>query len=429
MTRLRILHVDDTDSDRMLIARMVDRLDVSAELVHAASYEAGLEALCHGDVDACLLDYRLGVHTGLDLLRAARERDCHVPTLILTGIADHEIDIEASRAGAYDFLDKDGLDAGSLERALRYAISQGRVQEVLRRSQESFRALTDALPLAVVVHREGHILYANPAALSQVGVREAEKVVGKRYSELVVPDADPTPGLPPSVSRERRMRRLDGSEYVVELATLDLSFDGQPASLTIAHDITARRHQELETERLMRELAASNAKLLALSTTDDLTGLRNYRSLRYELEQEFRRARRTKQMLSVLMIDIDHFKHYNDRHGHEAGNVVLRGAAEILRTSVREIDTLARYGGEEFCVILPSAGGGEACEVADRLRARIAAEPFAGSREQPKGHMSISVGVAELADSDESPADLLRRADDALYRAKRGGRDRVELAS
>jgi two-component system, cell cycle response regulator len=428
MTRLRILHVDDADSDRVLIARMVDRLDVDADLVHAASYEAGLHALCHGGVDACLLDYRLGVHTGLDLLRAARARDCHVPTLILTGIADRRIDVEASEAGAFDFLDKDGLDARILERALRYAIQQGRVQEVLRRSQESFRALTDALPLAVVVHREGHILYANPAALSQVGVLEADKVVGKHYNELVVPDADPTPDVPASVSRERRMRRLDGSEYVVELATLDLTFDGQPASLTIAHDITARRHHELETDRLLRELAASNAKLLALSTTDDLTGLRNFRSLRAQLEQEFRRARRTNQRLAVLMIDIDHFKHYNDRHGHEAGNVVLRGAAEILRTSVREIDTLARYGGEEFCVILPATGGDEAHAVADRLRARIAAEPFTGTREQPKGHMSISIGVAELSDGDESPADLLRRADDALYRAKRGGRDRVELA-
>jgi diguanylate cyclase (GGDEF)-like protein/PAS domain S-box-containing protein len=428
MTRLRILHVDDTDSDRILIARLVDRLDVSTELVHAASYEVGLEVLCGGDVDACLLDYRLGVRTGIDLLRAARARDCHVPTLILTGVADREVDVAASEAGAFDFLDKDGLDARILERALRYAISQGRVQEVLRRSQESFRALTDALPLAVVVHRQGHILYANPAALSQVGVRDPDEVVGKRYSELVVPDADPSPGLPPSVSRERRMRRRDGTEYVVELSTLDLTFDGQPASLTIAHDITARRHQELETDRLLRELAASNAKLLALSTTDDLTGLRNYRSLRVELEQELRRARRTRQPLSVLMIDIDHFKHYNDRHGHEAGNVVLRGVAEILRTSVREIDTLARYGGEEFCVVLPAAATAEARAVAERLRARIAAEPFAGGREQPAGHLSISVGVAELIESDQSPADLLRRADDALYRAKRGGRDRVEIA-
>jgi diguanylate cyclase (GGDEF)-like protein/PAS domain S-box-containing protein len=428
MTRLRILHVDDTDSDRVLLARLIDRLDVSTELVHASSYEAGLDVLCRGEFDACLLDYRLGVHTGIELLRAARARDCYVPTLVLTGVADRAVDVEASEAGAFEFLAKDGLDPRILERALRYAIAQGRIQDALRRSQESFRALTDALPLAVVVHRQGDILYANPAALAQVGVGEASRVVGKRYSELVVPDSDPAPELPKSVARERRIRRLDGSEYVVELATLDLTFDGQPASLTIAHDITARREHELETERLLRQLAESNAKLLALSTTDELTALRNYRSLRAELDQEFRRARRTRQTLSVLMIDIDHFKHYNDRHGHEAGNVVLRGAAAILRASVREIDTLARYGGEEFCVVLPAAAIDEAHMVAERLRARIAAEPFAGAREQPKGHMSISIGVAELVDDDESPADLLRRADGALYQAKRSGRDRVEIA-
>jgi two-component system, cell cycle response regulator len=244
----------------------------------------------------------------------------------------------------------------------------------------------------------------------------------------VVP-VSPPDGRVPGQDAELRLRRPDGSEYVVELSSLDLTYDGKPAQVTIAHDITDRlRHQE-ETERLVRELADTNAKLLALSNTDELTSLWNYRRLLELIEDEMRRSRRTRQPASLVMMDIDHFKRFNDASGHEAGNTVLRGVALLLRKNLREIDVLARYGGEELCALLPATRAPEAAVVAERLRQAVASEPFAGAEHQPGGHLSISLGVAELALGDGVPADLIRRADQALYRAKRNGRNRVEVAT
>ena len=427
---LRILLIDDSEDDRLLVARLMAGLhDAAAVFRCASTFQEGLDALCAGDHDVCLLDYDLGLHSGLELLHEAHARGCAVPTIIMTGYAERHIDLAATAAGAADFVDKSRLDGATLERALRYAISQARAREALRRSEAGFRALLEALPVAIVVHDQGHIRYANAAAVAQTRTTAAADVIGKRYSDLVVPEPDPGAAtLPPEQPRLRRMRRLDGSEYVVELSSLSLTFDGAPAQVVIAHDITERlRHQE-ETDSLVRQLAESNAKLLALSNTDELTSLWNYRRLQELLLLEIRRARRSHQAVSVLMIDIDHFKPFNDRNGHEAGNAVLRSAAGILRAGLREIDILARYGGEEMCAVLPETALSEAAVVAERLRERIAAERFAGADQQPGGRLSISIGVAELVSTDETPADLIQRADEALYRAKRGGRDRVEVA-
>jgi len=176
-------------------------------------------------------------------------------------------------------------------------------------------------------------------------------------------------------------------------------------------------------------LAVQNARLyaqtVALSITDPLTGVPNRRHLFAQLDAELNRARRFGTSLSMLMIDIDHFKRLNDTAGHSAGDEVLRGVCELLRQNVRKVDTLARYGGEEFVVLLPRASRQEAVEVGEKLRKAVAEAPIEHGKAQPSGHVTISVGVATFPADSADQAGFIDCADAALYASKRGGRNLV----
>jgi len=167
----------------------------------------------------------------------------------------------------------------------------------------------------------------------------------------------------------------------------------------------------------------SQAELERLSVTDALTGLYNRRHLMGTLATEVQRSRRLRRPFSVLLADVDHFKQYNDTHGHPAGDVALAKIADILRKTTRGVDCVARYGGEEFLVMLLETTVGTAAIVAERIRARVAIEEFAG------GRITISIGVAECPSHGDTPESLIESADAALYEAKDAGRDRVLAAA
>lgn len=162
--------------------------------------------------------------------------------------------------------------------------------------------------------------------------------------------------------------------------------------------------------------------------TDGQTGLYNLRHLRQRLREEFSKARRQMVPLSFLMVDIDRFKDYNDRYGHPQGDLLLQRVAQLLRDNVREEDIVARYGGEEFAAILPAISAYDAARLAERLRSL--AEATLGELDKDGyGHgITLSIGVATFPDNANSAEMLIREADDALYAAKRGGRNRVSTA-
>lgn len=175
-------------------------------------------------------------------------------------------------------------------------------------------------------------------------------------------------------------------------------------------------------------LAIRNAQmfeqLTQLTLHDPLTGLPNRRLFEQRIERGLSDARRYDEPLSLLAVDIDHFKKLNDREGHPVGDQALIAVARALESKVRAVDTVARTGGEEFLVILSRAGETEAKQVAEKLRRAVAKLDVQGAPAQPLGHLSISIGVATLEPDDDS-AVLIRRADAALYHAKALGRDRV----
>jgi two-component system chemotaxis response regulator CheY len=172
------------------------------------------------------------------------------------------------------------------------------------------------------------------------------------------------------------------------------------------------------------ELARNNARLAELATTDALTGVRNRRRFHEDLDLLLAQARRLREPLSLVMLDVDHFKSFNDTFGHPAGDDVLRRLGKVLLRSVRGHDLVARYGGEEFAVLLPATNPSEAVLVAERVRSAFRDEPW------PHRPVTASLGVATAGPTEFGTVDdLIQRADEALYRSKRDGRDRVTASS
>ena len=166
-------------------------------------------------------------------------------------------------------------------------------------------------------------------------------------------------------------------------------------------------------------------KTKKLAITDELTSLYNHRHFVNLFKDELARSKRYKRSLSLIIIDIDNFKNYNDTHGHLKGNDVLKVFSAVMQESVRDIDVLARYGGEEFAVILPETGKEEAMECAERIRRAIEKKAFCGEDQQPLGKMTASFGVSTFPIDGDREYTLIDRADVALYKAKSSGRNKV----
>lgn len=184
-----------------------------------------------------------------------------------------------------------------------------------------------------------------------------------------------------------------------------------------------RRELETRVQERTAQLQAANAQLEQLAVTDALTGLLNRRALSDLFRREIERAQRHRRELAVIMFDLDHFKAINDRHGHAAGDAVLRQIAGVAAQSTRSTDAIARYGGEEFVLIAPETDRASALDLAERMRVALQSADFRIDHQSLK--VTASFGVAMLRGDDKKPEDVLRRADESLYAAKGAGRNRV----
>ncbi|PLX81840.1 MAG: diguanylate cyclase response regulator, partial [Desulfuromonas sp.] len=219
-----------------------------------------------------------------------------------------------------------------------------------------------------------------------------------------------------SESREQKVKGLEqgASDYVVK------PFDSE--------ELIARVRVQLKLKRLQDDLKAQNLKLEKLSNIDPLTEIANRRALMRALESESQRSERRGHPLSLLMVDIDHFKKINDRFGHQQGDLVLKAVAGAINDGLRDYDLAARFGGEEFTLMLPETDLARAAQVAERVRAKIAGLRLGGRLGSLQ--VTVSLGVASRPSPDiQNVDDLIRIADDALYEAKQEGRNRVVVAS
>lgn len=233
-----------------------------------------------------------------------------------------------------------------------------------------------------------------------------------------------------------RVERLDGGEALRSIACLPLISEGRKVGVLVSANKLERDEFTRGDIELLLAVAALLAPITAmvqlvdeierLSFTDELTRLYNYRYLRQYLALEIRRALRYKKQLSLLFIDIDGFKGVNDTHGHLMGSEVLAEVASVLRASVRESDVVARYGGDEFVIVLPETSLRDAAGIAERVRQQVKAHNFCGSRLMME--LTVSIGVANFPEHSSTVDGLLKKADTAMYRAKRISKNAIEVA-
>lgn len=221
---------------------------------------------------------------------------------------------------------------------------------------------------------------------------------------------------------------LTGKEEVQDkVASFELGANDYITKPFVPEELIARIKVHLRIKNLQDDLRKANTRLEELSNKDGLTNIYNRRYFIDLLDKELDRARRYRSRLSFLMVDIDNFKKFNDTYGHLIGDMVLTEVAHLLQAGLRKTDTVARYGGEEFALLLPETDSKGARAVAERYRVQVQAHKF-GSEQEPL-RVTISLGVSHYPSPGiETVDDIIRVADDALYQAKRNGRNRVEPA-
>ncbi|MBU6498562.1 MAG: diguanylate cyclase [Rhodospirillales bacterium] len=300
-------------------------------------------------------------------------------------------------------------------------------------SERLYRLLADhASDIISRIRLDGTRLYISPSVEEVLGW-SVEEMMRPDWQKNVHPDdlerfTSVREALRNGAEQMRntyRFRRKNGEWAWIEgRLSVVRGADGQPVeSVGVLRDVTRQKETELALELAMMELAEQAA-------TDGLTGLANRRRFDEALEREWRRAARAGETVALLMIDADHFKAFNDRHGHQAGDDCLRIIADCIAASIRRPhDLAARYGGEEFAVILPATVEAGAARIAGRICTAVSelnlAHAGAGA-----GHVTVSIGLAcATPGSETTPAALLESADQALYAAKAGGRNRVEPGS
>jgi diguanylate cyclase (GGDEF)-like protein/PAS domain S-box-containing protein len=278
------------------------------------------------------------------------------------------------------------------------------------------RRILDSSPFPIIVSAQddASVLYCNRLASVQFG-SSAKELQGRPALHFFVNTADlarvmDTLAKVGAVDDfEAQLTDATGRKFYALVSATPIEYEGRLATFLSFADIT--RHKEIETE------------LMVLATTDPLTGVLNRRAFGEQGDREISRARRYDIPLSVLMLDVDHFKRINDTFGHMAGDQVLRLMAEVMRKTLRETDLIGRIGGEEFAAILTETPIEGALDTSERLRKSIESKPL--ETEDGVVVYTASIGVTEYRTTDKSLEQTLKRADAALYKAKASGRNRV----
>ena len=315
-----------------------------------------------------------------------------------TGDLDHQVPV-----GSRDELGRMAQSFNVMTAELR------NTYDGLRREQDKLTTIIRSAGEGIVLtDGNGAVVLVNPAA-ERLLAKSREQIAAEGLEALLDDPASMRAWLADDHAEGPVTVRYGPNVLQVFASTIHASDGHVVGSAALLRDVTEEKRLEEELRRL--------------STTDGLTGLFNRRHLDATLDTEWHRAARNHDPLSVLMFDVDHFKIFNDMHGHDQGDRVLCRVAAIFRDTLRGHDVACRYGGEEFLAILPATPSKGAMAVAERLRAGVAASEVDGLK------VTISVGVASVPQlAADSPKRLLELADAALYEAKRAGRDRVRMA-
>ncbi len=449
----RVLVVDDVDANVKLLE---ERL--AAEYFEVRTAQNGPEALqiCAGEgIDVILLDVMMPGMDGFEVCRRLKSdlQTQHIPIIMVTALDQPADRVKGLEAGADDFLTKPVDDLALITRVKNLARLKLLTDEMLMRAsteeQMGFAAaMNEKLEEA---GRDGRVLLVEDrdhAAERITAALETEQRVGLQTDPgsalLEVPDGD-YDLLIVSLNLENadglrlcsQVRSLDRTRHlpimiIIEpgeearlLRGLDMGVNDYIVRPVDPNELLARVRTQIKRKRFTDHLRMRLEETVEMAILDPLTSLHNRRYMGSHLNTLFEEAAQRGKPLALLELDIDHFKAINDSFGHDAGDAVLREFGKRLKRNIRGIDLACRLGGEEFVVVMPDTDREQACLVGERLRQCIAKTPFFGGDATGNIDVTASVGVAALEFPDDTPEIILKRADQALYCAKRDGRNRV----
>ena len=449
----RILVVDDVPTNLKLL-----EVRLSAEyfeVILASNGAQALEICERGQCDIVLLDVMMPGMDGFEVVRRIKSNPAthHIPVVMVTALDQPADRVKGLDAGADDFLTKPVDDIALVARVrslvrLKMATDEMRMRVATSRqigvSDPATEAINDEGMNGRILVVEDHAVTAErvTAALSRqhtVGVASNPQEALFRAAEgkfdllMVSIDLKNYDGLRlvgqiRSLERTRYMPILliaNTDQKARLLRGLDLGANDYLLRSADKNEMVARVRTQVRRRRFTERLRDNVQQSMELAVTDALTGLYNRRYMESHADALVERAAARGKPLTVLIIDIDHFKAVNDTYGHDAGDDVLREFSDRLRSCIRGIDLACRYGGEEFVVVMPDTDLGIANKVAERIRRRVAAEAFPIDRGSRNVEVTISIGLASRIGPQDNSALIMKRADAALYLAKRNGRNRV----
>ncbi len=448
----RVLVVDDVLANvKLLEARLTAEY---FEVTTAMNGQEALDICASSQCDIVLLDVMMPGMDGFEVCRRLKSDPAthHIPIVIITALDQPSDRVKGLAAGADDFLTKPVSDVALFARVRSLTRLKMMTDELRMRALSGHQVglaniaadsiLDDGLGGRVLVVDERPLSYDRieralrdnhtvdiEASPQEALFRAAENNYDLMIVSLGFSDFD---GLrlcsqTRSLERTRSLPILivaEPEDTARVLRGLDLGVNDYLVRPIESNELKARVMTQVRRKRYADRLRSNVQQSMEMALTDGLTGLYNRRYFETHLETLMEKAVESRRPLGVIMVDIDHFKRINDTYGHDAGDDVLRQFARRLQASVRGIDLACRYGGEEFVIVMPDADIAVARTVGERLLTHIAGEPFLVSNGQRLIDVTVSVGVAELQDGDRADL-ILKRADEALYRAKREGRNRV----
>jgi two-component system cell cycle response regulator len=448
----RVLVVDDVPANvKLLEARL------SAEYFDVVTAVSGQEALTiceRAECDVVLLDVMMPDMDGFEVCRRLKTSMTthHIPVVMVTALDQPSDRVKGLESGADDFLTKPVSDVALIARV---------------RSLSRLKMMTDELRMRAVTSREIGIESPEREALAEAGrngrilMVDDRPALSDRIQSMLASEhsvdmeRDPTEALFHAaegnydlVIVSLDLENFDGLRLCSQLRSLERTRNVPVLAIAEAdnntrlvraleigvndylvrpfdkNEMLARARTQIRKKRYTERLRDNVQLSIEMAITDALTGLYNRRYMETHVGTLVDQAVARDKPLAVLILDIDYFKSINDTHGHDAGDAVLQDFAIRIRKSIRGIDLACRYGGEEFVVVMPETDMAVATMVAERLRRRIASEPFPIQKGARMLEVTISIGIAALGPGDDAAA-VIKRADQALYRAKRDGRNRV----
>ncbi len=449
----QILIVDDVAANiKLLEAKLASEYyDV---LTAKDGFEA-LDAAKHNKPDLILLDVMMPGMDGFEACKKLKEDNelAHIPVVMVTALSEKSDRLKGLEAGADDFITKPINDMALFARVKSLIRIKMLLDELRLRDKtgaqmgikpiESNTSVDGANVLLVdddevqgkqVVSRLGENFKVDWMNAPDEAL---QKALSGSYDAIIIStmltDADGL-RLASQIKGHEQTRNVpllvfvDEDDQALMFKALELGINDYLTVPVDKNEMTARLRTQIRRKKYQEALKAQYQQSISMAVTDGLTGLYNRHYLNTHLENMVRQALANRKNLALMIMDMDHFKSVNDTHGHDAGDMVLKQLAGLITHEARSTDLVARFGGEEFVVLMPETDPNAALGAANRLREKVEKMAFQINNGQTINR-TVSIGIASLHPDGDSPEALLKRADEALYSAKHGGRNTVKVAS